>query len=269
MLIADTHIHSCFSSDAEVSVESMLEAALEKGMKIFYLTDHHDFDYPVGEDGRDFLLDWEAYLAKFAQLREQYQGKMLIRTGVEMGLMVQAAEKINEVLARYPLDFVIGSSHLVQGMDPYYPEYYQNRTEKQAYEAYFLSILENIQCFHQFDVYGHLDYVIRYGPNQDRFYAPLDYKDLFVTLLQKLIEKGKGIEINTGSLYKGFSYPHPHRDILTLYRQLGGEIITVGSDAHHPKHIAYGFKQAETLLRDLGFGYYTVFEQRQPQFIKL
>ena len=160
---------------------------------------------------------------------------------------------------------MIGSSHLVHGQDPYYASYYENKTEKQAYEAYFLSILENVNTMDCFHVYGHLDYVIRYGPNKDLYYDPMDYYDIIRELLTVLIDKGKGIEVNTGSMYKGFSYPHPHETILKLYRQLGGELITIGSDAHVPQYLGHGFAQAEALLKRCGFQHYTLFKAVKPE----
>lgn len=269
MLLADCHVHSAFSSDAETPAEAMIEAAIVQGRRYFYLTDHHDYDYPVGEDERDFILDLPAYTARLAALREQYKEQIEIRIGVELGLMAHIADKINSYAASYPFDFIIGSSHLVHGQDPYYAQYYQGKTERQAYEEYFLSILENVRVFDCFHVYGHLDYVIRYGPSRDQKYDPLDYYDIFKELLTILIEKGKGIEINTGSLYKDFAYPHPHEMILKLYRQLGGEIVTVGSDAHKPQHLGYGFDQAEAMLQRCGFHYYTLFAAGKPQQIPL
>ncbi|MBE6112164.1 MAG: histidinol-phosphatase HisJ family protein [Peptococcaceae bacterium] len=267
MILADCHVHSCFSSDAETPVEQMIETAIAQGRKYFYLTDHHDFDYPVGEDGRDFQLPREDYTVRLEQLKDQYADKIELRIGVEMGLMAHISDKINEYVSGYPFDFIIGSSHLVHGQDPYYAEYYEGKTEKQAYEEYFLSILENAKALDCFHVYGHLDYVIRYGPNKDRFYNPMDYYDVFKELLTVLIDKGKGIEVNTGSLYKGFTYPHPHETVLKLYRQLGGEIVTIGSDAHVPQYLGYGFDAAEALLKRCGFHHYTLFKQGRPQQI--
>ena len=95
----------------------------------------------------------------------------------------------------------------------------------------------------------------------------MDYYDVFKELLQVIIDKGKGIEVNTGSLYKGFAYPHPHQTVLKMYRELGGEIITIGSDAHVPQYVGYGFEQAEALLKQCGFRYYTLFEKGKPQQI--
>ena len=269
MFLADCHVHSSFSSDSETPVEAMIEKAIAQGRKYFYLTDHHDLDYPIGEDGRDFILPLERYTTRLEQLRAQYASQIEVRIGVELGLMAQIQEKTEAFAASYPFDFIIGSSHLVHGQDPYYAEYYQGKTERQAYEEYFLSILENVKTFDCFHVYGHLDDVIRYGPNKDKFYQPLDYYDIFKELLTSLVDHGKGIEINTGSLYKGFSYPHPHESILKWYRQLGGEIVTVGSDAHTPQYLGHGFRQAAALLQSCGFRYYTIFSEGKPQYIAL
>ena len=269
MLKADSHVHSVFSSDSETPVEAMIEQAISQGRNRFYLTDHHDIDYPVGEDGRDFNLDLDSYVAKLDELQCKYRGKIAIFAGVELGLMPQCRDKIEAFAGSYPFDFIIGSSHLVRGIDPYYKEYYEGKTEKEAYEEYFLSILENVKLFDCFNVYGHLDYVIRYGPNKDKFYNPMDYYDIFKEILTTLIDKGKGIEVNTGSLYKGLKYPHPHETILKMYQELNGDIITVGSDAHVPEYFGYGFDYAEALLKRLGFRYYTVFEEGRPKQIRL
>ena len=165
--------------------------------------------------------------------------------------------------------FVIGSSHLCNGVDPSCADFYKGRSEKEAYRVYFDSIVENIMTFSDFDVYGHLDYVVRYGPNADTKYSYDIYKEIFDKILMLLIEKGKGIEINTGGLKKGMRDVHPCIDVIKRYRSLGGEIITIGSDAHIPKNIATDFSRAEEILIECGFRYYTIFEHRKPRFEKL
>jgi len=269
MLAADCHVHSGFSSDADTPVEQMIEAAIAQGRRYFYLTDHHDIDYPVGEDERDFILDMESYLATLEQLRNKYQPKIEIRTGMELGLQAQIADKVNAFAAKYPVDFVIGSSHLVHGQDPYYAEYYEGKTEQQAYEQYFLSILENAQAFDCFQVYGHLDYIVRYGHGGAASYHCSDYVDIIDEILRTAIEKGIGIELNTSGLKYGLGFAHPHPDILKRYRELGGEILTIGSDAHKPEHIAWDFDVVPDLLKACGFRYYTTFAERKPEFHKL
>ena len=268
MILADCHVHSAFSDDCETPVEQMIETAIAQGKQYFYITDHHDFDYPIMDDGVTFQLAQKPYIRRMEELKEQYQHKIQLRIGVELGLMAHIKEKTEAYAKGYAYDFIIGSSHMVNGIDPYYPAYYADKTEYQAYEQYFLSILDNVKAYDSFHVYGHLDYIMRYVPNQTKPYDPMDYYDIFKELLTVIIDKGKGIEVNTGSLYKGFDFPHPHELLLKLYKQLGGEIITIGSDAHKPQHLGYGFDKAEAILQKCGFQHYTLFAGGKPQQIK-
>lgn len=269
MITADYHVHSCFSSDSDAPLEGIIETALQKGLDTICLTDHHDIDFPVNAWGMDFQLDTPAYLAALALMQEQYADKIDIRIGVELGLMGHIADAVQAYVSAYPFDFIIGSSHLVNKTDPYDAVYFEGRTETEAYRAYFESILENAAVTKAYDVYGHLDYVVRYGPTRNQNFRYADYADIFEEILKLLIRDGKGIEINTAGLYKGLGYPHPHMDILKRYRELGGEIVTVGSDDHITANIAYGFDMAEQYLLDAGFKYYTVFKKQKPEFRRL
>ena len=179
------------------------------------------------------------------------------------------ADQNKAYVEKYHFDYIIGSSHLCRGMDASYEDFYKGRTEEEAYEEYFENSLENLKSFSDFDAYGHFDFVVRYGPNMDDEYSYAKYRHAIDRILRYLIENGKGIEINTGGLKKGMRDLHPCIDIIKRYKSLGGEIITVGSDAHIPTNITYGFKRAEEVLKECGFQYYTVFEQRKPVFIKL
>lgn len=270
MIAADCHVHSEFSSDSQTPLKELVTQALQKGMKYFYLTDHHDIDFPIeAAGGLDFQLNTPEYLNALASFKQEYEDQITIRTGVELGLMSHITDKLAAYTSTYPFDFIIGSSHLVRGMDPYYPEYYKGRSQTAAYREYFESIYENIKAFHDYDVYGHLDYVVRYGPTKNADWDFKNYSDIFELILSTLIAEGKGIEINTAGLYKGLGYPHPHKDILTMYRKLGGEIITIGSDAHTADMLGYGFAQAEQLLLSCGFHYYALFQNRKPEFFPI
>ncbi|MEI3412415.1 MAG: PHP domain-containing protein, partial [Blautia sp.] len=125
------------------------------------------------------------------------------------------------------LYFVIGSSHVVHGADPYYPQFFQNRSEQKAYMEYFESILENLSVFDEMDTYGHIDYIVRYGPNQNRFYSYGRYQDILDKILKKLIERQVGLEVNTGGYHYGLGEPNPCTAVIRRYRQLGGEIIAL------------------------------------------
>ncbi len=263
MIRADLHVHSSFSSDSEEKLENSVKAAIGAGLDILCVTEHMDMDYPTGE----FMLDTSAYKAELYWLKEQYSDRIELLYGVELGLMDYLAPRLYDYTASEDFDFIIGSSHLVDSVDPYEPEYFGRFGDRNGILRYFESILANISAFDDFDVYGHLDYVVRYS--SAKCYAPADHRDLIDEILKKLISMGKGIELNTAGLKYGLGWAHPHPEVLRRYRELGGELITVGSDGHKGEHIAYDFDKAADILGAAGFEYYTVFRRRKAEFIKI
>lgn len=266
-LPADYHIHTLFSGDSNASLDEIAQTALSKGLHSICITDHLDFDYTDGEI--IFELDAHKYYHSIQKFREKYANRLDIRIGVETGLEPDKAERLNHFISQHNYDFIIGSSHLVNGIDPYYPEYFEEKSEKEAFEEYFLSIIKNLAYCHNFDVYGHIDYVVRYAPDKDKQYRFMDYMDIIDEILKKLISSNKGIEINTSGLRSGLKNPNPCYDIMKRYKELGGTILTFGSDAHYPEHIAYEFNSVKEKIQACGFQYYTEFKNRTPEFIKL
>ncbi|MBQ6695374.1 MAG: histidinol-phosphatase HisJ family protein [Lachnospiraceae bacterium] len=268
---ADFHMHSSFSGDSDTPMEEMIQKAIELGLTHMCFTEHNDYDFPVCEEIPEgtFELNVDAYLYDLLKYREKYRDQINILFGIELGLQPQITRQ-NSILAKnYDFDFIIGSSHICNQKDPYYPAFYEGRSEEEAYREYFESILTNIKKFTNFDVYGHLDYVVRYGPNKDKDYTFAKYQDILDPILKLLVENGKGLEINTGGVGKGLRELHPCTDILKRYKELGGEIITIGSDAHSPKDIAAHFQRATEVLKECGFQYYTIFEKRVAEFKRL
>ncbi len=270
-ITADFHLHSSHSGDSHTPMEAMILQGISLGLTHMCFTEHNDYKYPdfEGKSGSVFLLNPDSYLYDLIRYKEKYADKINVLFGLELGLRPDCLRE-NAVLAKsYDFDFIIGSSHVCNGKDPYYPPFYENRNEEEAYLEYFESIAENIRLFENFDVYGHLDYVVRYGPNMDTDYSYDKYKDIFDKILSDLIAKGKGIEINTGGLKKGMKDCHPTLEVVKRYKELGGEIITIGSDSHDTSYITGNFHRAEKVLQEAGFRYYTLFEKRQPTFKKL
>lgn len=268
MMRTDAHMHSSFSYDADVCPRQMIEAAIQKGLKTIYFTDHYDKDddqWGVGEQ----IFDVERYFKTMVKLQETYRDRINIRIGVELGLQPHLAEYYTEFVPKYPFDLVIGSVHSVHGMDPAAEKLFDGRSDAEVYRMTFLESLEDIRHFHDFDVMGHLDYVVRYGKNREKEYSYRMFADEIDALLKELIEHGKGIELNMAGLKYGLPFAHPHQDILKRYRELGGEIITVGADGHKPEHIAWAFDQANEILKSCNFKYYTEFEDRKPIFLTL
>ncbi len=272
-ILADSHVHTTFSGDGKSTMEEQIEKAIELGLRTITFTDHQDADFIYQKDDEEgmFELNADAYLYDLLRCKAKYEDKIRVLFGVELGLQPQRETvKKNLIFAReHEYDFIIASSHLCHGMDPYFPEFFEGRSETEAHREYFESILENIKVFSNFDVYGHLDYVVRYGPEKDNEYSYEKHADILDEILRWLIENEKGIEINTGGPRRGLIDNNPCRRIVERYKELGGEIITVGSDAHEKGDLGYHFDEVAEMLKEIGYSYYAVYENRLPEFFRL
>lgn len=277
MIQADMHMHTWFSTDSEACPRDMADEAVRKGLKTICFTDHFDKDdLEWGEEG---IFDVDAYFVEMQKLQEEYTGKLNIRIGIELGLRTYLKDYYEELTKKYPFDFVIGSVHNVpykkdaEGnilyTDPAAEKLFTDRTDKEAYRLMMETTLENVRTSDCFQTLGHLDYVVRYGKSREKEYSYTDYADIIDEILKLLIEKEKGLEVNSAGLKYGLPFAHPHPDVLKRYRELGGEIITIGADAHKPEHIAYDFAKAEEILKSCGFKYYTEFFEQKPVFKQL
>lgn len=277
MIQADMHMHTWFSTDSEACPRDMADEAVRKGLKTICFTDHFDKDdLEWGEEG---IFDVDAYFVEMQKLQEEYAGKLNIKIGIELGLRTYLKDYYEELTKKYPFDFAIGSVHNVpykkdaEGnilyTDPAAEKLFTDRTDKEAYRLMMETTLENVRTSDCFQTLGHLDYVVRYGKSREKEYSYTDYADIIDEILKLLIEKEKGLEVNSAGLKYGLPFAHPHPDVLKHYRELGGEIITIGADAHKPEHIAYDFAKAEEILKSCGFKYYTEFFEQKPVFKQL
>lgn len=271
MINADFHVHTDFSSDSKAPMELMIQQGIQLGLKKICFTDHMDYDYPPVSD-HTFVFDPEAYMKKLDDMKTKYNKQIEILTGIELGLQPHLTDRLTALVKAYPFDFIIGSSHVIDHMDPYFPEYWVNKSIEDGIHRYFESIIENCRLFQGFHIYGHIDYIIRYVPGQTEKradYAYSYYADILDEVLETIISHGKGIEINTAGLKYGHAFPHPKPEVLKRYRELGGELITIGSDAHKPEHLCYDFTIVPDLLKSLGYRYYATFSQGKPVYEKL
>lgn len=262
-MLADCHLHTEFSTDSETPMRAQVERALELGIPAICVTDHMDMDYPQGE----FWLDTDRYMEAVRRLQEEYRGRLEIGFGVELGLMEHLRARQEEYLKKYPFDFVIGSVHLIHGEDPYNGELFRKYGDEEVFREYFRLSHRLLADAPSIQSWGHLDYVVRYGQNPE-VYSYRKYADEIDAVLKLLLEKGIALEVNTAG-FRTLGRTNPEPDVLRRYRELGGELITVGSDGHQPEYLGYRFRETEELLRSCGFSYYAVFRQRKPEFIKI
>ena len=220
-------------------------------------------------EGVQFDFDVEVYLRTIRELKERYKSDIHILAGVELGLQPHLADRYRKLLAETDFDFVIGSQHLVDGRDPYYPETFEGRTDAEVYRRYFEDTLASVRAFHEFDSMGHLDYIVRYGKKKAGSYSCRAFSDVIDEILKLLVRCNVAIELNTAGIRKQLGFPNPHPDILRRYRELGGTLVTVGSDSHKPYSVGFAFELAADILRSCGFTHYVYYEKRRPKFVKL
>lgn len=265
-LIADYHTHCNFSGDSEEPMENMVKQAVALGLQELVLTDHVDYDYadPVFE-----MIDYDEYTEKFFALQAQYRSRLKLLLGVELGYQPHIVDKMAALTRKYPFDFIIMSVHMADRQDFYTGDFFVGKDQQQAYLRYLETVLQSVRDYEGYDIYGHIDFIIRYGPYKQKKMHYDDYHDILDAILQTIICSGKGLEINTSGFRYGLGQTHPTLEFLQRYRRLGGEIVTLGSDAHCAEDICSHFPEAYELLQAAGFKYLTFYEERKPDFRRL
>jgi histidinol-phosphatase (PHP family) len=258
--LVDSHVHSTFSCDARATTVEMVEQAIRLGLREITFTEHIDLD--PADDCRDYLRAHD-YLAEIERCRGVYGDRIVIRAGVEVGDVQRHGEAIAERLAGLPIDFVIGSVHYIDGLFVGGVEYLSTRDEQKAIGDYFEQVLLAADTG-GFDVHGHLDVFKRRSvPLWGRF-EPAAWAEPLREALRRLIAGGMGIEINTSGVRTDAGEPCPGLAVLQWYRELGGDILTLGSDSHRVPHLGYGLEVGADLARAAGFRRICTFAARQP-----
>lgn len=262
----DCHIHSTFSTDSVMDAGQACGSAIRQGLDGIAFTDHLDYDFP---GDINFLIDFDEYFCVIDNIRKRYAERLKVLSAVEVGIQPHVLRESEELIQRYPFDYVLASVHVIDGQNPYYKEYYTGKSKKEAYTRYLEEIYYMVENLKSFDMLGHFGYIIRYADYDDRTLRYADYSDLFDMIFRELIEHGRGFELNTGTYRIERLDAVYDTEILKRYRELGGDMICLGSDAHHTDHVAARFEYFSQVLRDAGFRYTVHFENRKPVFDKL
>ncbi|CAH2213007.1 histidinol-phosphatase HisJ family protein [Tepidibacter aestuarii] len=264
--IIDSHIHTDYSPDCKAKMEDIVIQAVELGLKKIIFTDHVDYDSPDELFGGE--IDYNEYMKEIKYLRDKYK-EIEILMGVEIGYQPHLNNKLDKFIKSYPFDFVICSMHSCDGLDLYNGDFFKGKTQRQSYMNYFESIKRCIENYDNYDVYGHLDYIVRYGNFDNKELKYEDFKKIIDEILGLIIEKGKGIEVNTAGFRYNLKTTHPNIDILRRYIEMGGKVITLGSDAHRPNELCSDFEKTIKILKGIGVNKIAQFKNRVPSFIEI
>jgi len=270
--LIDLHIHSTCSADGGASIADYARRAQELGLVEAGLCEHVDFD---PRDRSHDYLDLARYDREMAAARVRAP-EVRLRQGVEITYQANLEAEIRAWLAGRDWDFVITSVHLVDYADGWamvsepsaMEAYFGEHNQSQAYLPYFEELLRAARSGLG-DVLGHFDLVKRYGVAHYGRFEPASFAEEIRAVLRAAIEAGVGLEINTSGLRQAPGEPYPGLTVLRWYREMGGEILTVGSDAHRVEHLAAGMDQALALARAAGFTAVTTFEARAPRQIMI
>ena len=268
MYYIDYHTHTRLSPDGEAPLADMAEAAIQAGLSELCVTDHYDL---VDLDGNPTPspCDWEPALEQWREAEERYRGRLTIRLGIEFGSANRDADRARETLDLPELDFVIGSLHNLTpekgGGDFYFVNYSAPEVCYDCLDDYFAQMLV-LAPLSDYDALGHLIYPLRYMCMRDGQAVSLDrYREQIREILRVVAQTGHAIEVNT---YNGRTIGD-WKPVLDIYREVGGELITVGSDAHQTKNVGKGTAEAYELLAAAGFRYVTLYERRKPKPVRL
>ena len=265
MYLYDYHTHSLNSSDGKSTVSELCVNAIASGMKEIAVTDH--FEPSMGNEAYPYY-NAKNYFFDIQWVKAIFCNELKIKFAVELGQPHLFPEYSQKLIDSNPYDYVLGSAHKMRkGKD--FGEIAYSTENVSFYCNKYLDELESLAEWNQFDCIGHLDLIKRYASKFNVKADLMKYQERLAEILKTIIHNGKGIEVNTSGLRQSAEECLPGLDIIRLYRQLGGEIITVGSDAHIANDVGKGIREAIELIKLAGFKYMTVYTCRQPSMIKI
>lgn len=272
----DNHNHSQFSFDGgRTSVGKTVNSAIGKGLAGVCFTDHCDFFVPPmkaqHEEYVPEVFDVEARNAEIDKVNAKCPQDFHVFKGIEIGVQKSERDKIAAHLEKYSFDEIIASVHYLDDTDPFWGGYYEGKTWRYAYGHYLETLYdEMVWLGDRFDIMGHYDYVTRYAPYPECSILYKDFPDILDSMLRYLAENGKALEINTKT-YQDFKGRTPvlDKNILMRYRELGGEIISLGSDSHDADRVGFNFERTAALVSKCGFRYLAHFDKRKPVMLPI
>ncbi len=265
----NAHVHSSMSFDSAVPRAEMAKAAVRAGLSGLCFTDHYDVIDGDGAYVPDY--DWSAVRAAHAAAREAAAGRLTLNYGLELGNAPYGFETAERVLdAERELDFVLGSIHNASERLDYRDYYYIDYRDEAICHKYlddYFEQLERLVAWGRFDSLAHVPYPLRYMVRRDGVEVDIArYEASIDSMLRTIIARSQAIEVNSA---KRAQMAPEYGYLLERYRALGGELVTVGTDAHNPAQIALGLRAAYMLLLEKGFETVAVFKRRKYERVSI
>lgn len=272
MIISDLHTHSNNSFDAKSSVDEMCKTALNKGLYAVAITDH--CEAPLIKYGKDCEFgSFDTLIPKtikeIALAKQKYSDKLNIICGLELGEPMHDSDCTKRALSYGNYDFVLASVHNLRNTDDFYYLDYSKLNVNTLLHNYFDEIAETAD-FPHFDSLAHLTYPLRYIlaktgrlPDMSEFYDQID------NIFKILIKNNKSLEINVSGLFKELKTTLPDASLIRRYYDLGGRLITLGTDAHSVEFVGKGIEQGLEIAKSIGFKQYAIYKNHTPIMIDI
>jgi histidinol-phosphatase (PHP family) len=268
--LIESHSHTFFSHDGQMDIKALVEEAKKRGYYYVAVTEHLDRDYLCVRDDNIKMrqLDLKAYKKGFDEAKKLQGDKLYLAFGVEVGFgsQKQVKEFYENKLPMYDFDVIINSVHVVQGKDLYYPYAYEKFDKATMYNKYINAITNSLRANYPYDIVGHIGYISRYAPYDDKGLLMPETKDAIDEMLLEIVKRDKTIEINTNNKAGNIL---PERCILERYFLLGGRNVTFSSDAHYLNRLGDRYEQAASLALSCGFTHWTIYKKRQKEYVPI
>lgn len=259
---ADYHVHTDFSPDSSFLMEDCINYAINIGIDEICFTEHIDYGYPSA-----MQCSLPEYYKEFCRLKPLYKDIINLKFGIEFGAQAHHKSYFDNIAEKYPFDFALLSFHQIEDKEIWNWDFQQGKTWDEYNRIYFEEMLNTVRVFNNYSVLAHMDLMRRYDKNGEYPFAKVKY--LIEEIFSTIIENGKGIEINTSSFRYRLNDLMPETNILKLYHEMGGEIITIGSDSHCEHHLYRHVDEVREILKTLGYKYFCTFDKMQPKFHEL
>lgn len=276
-MLADYHVHTEFSDDSVYPMEQVVKDAIAMKLNEICFTDH--VDYGIKEDwdsGRPIIyrgeeplanVDYPVYAARIRELQYLYEMQIDIKMGMEFGIQTYTIPRYEDLFRKYPFDFIILSIHQVNDQEFWTQDFQQGKSQEEYNRRYYEEMLDIVKKYQNYSVLGHMDLIARYDENG--IYPFEKVEPIITEILKIVIENGKGIELNTSYHRYGLKDSTPSGNILKRYRELGGDVITIGSDSHSPGQLGAYIEDAKQLLKSFGFRYFCTYDKMTAAYHNL
>ncbi len=264
--LIDMHSHSDNSPDGIHSPMFVCEQAVENSLRAVAITDHCEIDKFFSQKYNSAIFH---SFFECAKARSAFEGQLLVLIGIEIGQPLSNISLANNIVIKQPYDVVLGSVHTPRNQTLDIKEIEYDKLDVYKFMTEYFEELIEVAKWDGCDVLSHLTCPMR--RIQGKYNIDFDYdkiKNVTDELLLTMIKFGKALEINTSGLRQPIGRTMPDTNIISRYHQLGGKLITIGSDSHNAYDVGSGIEEGMKIAKDCGFEEITFFVRREPMQIK-